>query len=233
MRALGRDADRPGPHLECAAGVGSLSLSLARRGRTVVAADLSVPSLVEVDRRARQAGLRDRVLPVIADIHRLPFADATFASVTSAETLEHIPDHGSAAAELGRVLAPGGAFAGSVPAGPEQWSDWDDWADHQRRYRATEMAALLRGAGLEPQVTVYGWPLLRLYDGLFLKRVNRRRLRHDGPLDADPDLRRVAELGHHRWLVRLVRLVFELDRPFDGAPWGVGLVYRARKPARS
>ena len=47
LRALGDDADRVGPHLECAAGVGSLSISLARRGRTVVAADLSLPSLVE------------------------------------------------------------------------------------------------------------------------------------------------------------------------------------------
>lgn len=231
LRALGPDAFRPGPHLECAAGVGSLSIALARRGRTVVSADLSLRSLAEVARRARSAQLSKSVLPVVCDVHRLPFADGAFPTVTSAETLEHIAEHASAAGELARVLAPGGAFAGTVPAGPEQWSDWDEWADHQRRYSAGEMDGLLRGAGLEPDVTVYGWPVLRLYDDLFLKRLNRRRLRHDGPLESDPGLRTVAGLGRRRWLVRLTRLVFELDRPFDGAPWGVGLLYRARKPA--
>ncbi len=231
LRTLGADALRRGPHLECAAGVGSLSIALARRGRTVVAADLSLRSLAEVARRARSAELSDRVLPVLCDIHRLPFADGTFSTVTSAETLEHIPDHGSAAGELARTVAPGGVFAGTVPAGPGQWSDWDEWADHQRRYRAAEMDGLLRRAGLEADVKVYGWPVLRSYDELFLKRVNRRRLRHDGPVESDSGLRTVAGLGRRRWLVRLVRLAFELDRLFDGVPWGVGLLYRARKPS--
>lgn len=227
---LRRFAPGAGRHLECAAGVGSLSCSLARRGREVVAADLSLRSLAELDRRARQAGLRARVLPVVADITRLPFADDSFASATSAETLEHLPDDAAAAGELARVLRHGGWLVGTVPANPGQWSDWDDWGGHLRRYAASGLRDLLAGAGLDARVMVWGWPFQRLYDELFLTRVNRRRLHADGPLEQDPALRRVAGLGRSRWLVAAVRAVFELDRLFDGLPWGVGLIFAAQKP---
>jgi len=226
-----RDCSQPdGLHLECAAGVGSLSITLARSGRTVVAADMSLRSLAVVAHRVEAAGLRGSVLPVVADITGLPFADATFPSASSAETLEHIPDHLAAARDLGRILTPGGRLIGTVPADPKQWSDWDDWGGHLRRYRKPEMEELLTKAGLAPEVTVWGWPFLRIYDDVFMKRVNRRRLKHDGALDDDPALAKVSDLGKKRWLVNLVRWVFSLDRLFDGVPWGVGLLFRGRKP---
>jgi len=219
-----------GLHLECAAGVGSFSITLARQGATVVAAASSLRSLAVVAKRAQTAGFADVVLPVAADITALPFADASFAAATSAETLEHIPADTVAAAELARVLEPGGWLLGTVPADPGQWSEWDDCGGHLRRYIEPAMEKLLRGAGLEPEVTVWGWPLLRLYDDVFMQRVNRRRLYHHGAVTDDPALARVAELGSKRWLVNLVRAVFNLDRLFDGAPWGVGLLFAARKP---
>jgi len=219
----------PGLHLECAAGVGSLSLSLAREGRTVIAVDLSPLSLSVLRDRAGASGLGDRILPLVADITRLPFADGTFASATSAETLEHIPDHDVAVAELARVLVPGGWLVGTVPAGPRQWSDWDDWAGHQRRYTAEEMSSILDRSGLDPEVVVWGWPTLRLYDDLFLKRVNRRRLEHSGTVAQDPALKTVGSLGRRRWLVTLVGSIFSIDRLFDGVPWGVGLLFAGRK----
>jgi SAM-dependent methyltransferase len=230
VRRLHEVSPRPGRHLECAAGVGSLSLTLAREGRLVVAADRSPLSLSFLHQRAAASGLGDRVLPVIADITRLPFADATFDSASSAETLEHIPDHETAASELARVLSAGGWLVGTVPAGPGQWSSWDVWAGHLRRYTPRGMRAVLEGAGLEPEATVWGWPLLRLYDDFFLKRVNRRRLESPGSVDDDPALRRVSGLGRRRRLVALVRVLFSLDRLFDGLPWGVGLLFTARKP---
>ncbi len=230
LRALGRTAGRGGLHLECAAGVGSLSLALARSGRRVVAADRSLRSLAVLRARAAGTAAAPNVLPVAADLEALPFRDASFATATSAETLEHVPDDGAAARELARVLAPGGLLAGTVPAWPGQWSDWDDWAGHLRRYTPEGLEGLLRHAGLDPRVSTWGWPLVRLYDALFLRRVNRRRLRTDGPLESDPALRTVGRLGRHRGLVRLVRAAFALDRPFDGLPWGVGLLFTARKP---
>ncbi|MFZ5786731.1 MAG: methyltransferase domain-containing protein [Acidobacteriota bacterium] len=234
LRALGEAAGAAGPHLECAAGVGSLTLALARRGRRVVAADRSLRSLAETARCLRASGeARGTAMPVCVDITRLPFRDGAFASATSAETLEHIGDDGAAARELARVLHAGGTLVGTVPAGPGQWSAWDDWAGHERRYTADGMERLLRGAGLEPQVRVWGWPLVRLYDALFLGRVNRRRLESPGESTDDARLRAVAAAGRSRKLVALVTAVFVLDRLFDGVPWGVGLVFVARKPAGS
>jgi SAM-dependent methyltransferase len=226
---LDRLVSVPGLHLECAAGVGSLSLSLAHTGHTVISTDLSLRSLRVLSTRAESTGAAERVLPVVGDITALPFADEVFASVTSAETLEHIPGHEDAVAELARVLAPGGWLIGTVPAGPRQWSDWDEWAGHLRRYSAAEMRGILKKADLEPDVAVWGWPLLRLYDEFFLKRVNRRRLRHDGTVASDPTLSTVSALGQRRRLVSLVRSLFSFDRLFDGIPWGVGLLFAARK----
>jgi ubiquinone/menaquinone biosynthesis C-methylase UbiE len=220
----------PGLHLECAAGVGSLSLTLASAGATVIAADRSLRSLAVVAHRAEAARCARTVLPVVADITRLPFADGAFPSISSAETLEHIPADRAATRELARVLAPGGWLVGTVPADPEQWSEWDDWGGHLRRYRKPGMVELLETAGLEPEVTVWGWPVLRIYDDVFMRRVNRRRLHLQGELDDDPALARVSDLGRKRWLVALVRRTFAIDRLFDGAPWGVGLLFRARKP---
>ena len=71
--------------------------------------------------------------------------------------------------------------------------------------------------------------MLRLYDDLFLKRVNRRRLESPGSIDDDPALRRVSGLGRRRHLVALVRTLFSFDRLFDGSPWGVGLLFAGRK----
>ncbi len=205
VRRLHEVSPDSGRHLECAAGVGSLSLTLAREGRLVVAADLSPLSLRVLRRRAEASGLDDRVLPVVADVTRLPFADWTFESVTSAETLEHIPGHEIAVSEFSRVLSRDGWLVGTVPAGPQQWSEWDDWAGHLRRYSAPEMARMLDRAGFDPEVVVWGWPILRLYDDFFLKRVNRRRLRHDGAVESDPTLSTVSSLGRNRRLVAFVR----------------------------
>lgn len=229
LRSL-NDAPEGGTHLECAAGVGSLAVSVARTGRMVVAADLSIRSLAVVRRRIRAAGFEDRVFPVVADITCLPFSDSTFSSATSAETLEHVPEHGRAAQELSRVLGPDGLLAGTVPADPGQWSAWDDWAGHLRRYTPKEMRGLLSQAGFEPRVVTWGFPLVRAYDDLFLKRVNRRRLETNRPIEQDKGLVSVQRLGSARWLVRLVRAVFEIDRLFSGSRRGVGLLFAGRKP---
>jgi len=225
-RRLERALSAPGLHLECAAGVGSLSISLARRGHTVIAADFSLRSLQVLVQRT---GATERILPVVADITALPFADDVFSSATSAETLEHIPSHDIAVTEVARVLAPRGWLVGTVPAGPKQWSDWDDWAGHLRRYSATEMEGLLEDAGLAPEVVIWGWPFLRIYDDLILKWINRRRLHHNGAVESDPALSTVSALGRRRHVVALLASVFSLDRVFDGSPWGVGLLFAARK----
>ena len=225
LRALESCNTPAGPHLECAAGVGSLSEVLASQGRFVVAGDLSLRSLAVIQRKTPSGAA---VFPVVCDITNLPFGEDTFSTATSAETLEHIPNDAAAVAELSRTLAPGGALVGSVPAGPEQFSDWDIWADHQRRYTRPVMEDLLEGAGLKPKVTVWGWPILRLYDDFFLKKVNRRRL-NSPSIEDDASLIRVSNLGRKRILVKIVQAAFSIDRLFDNVRWGVGLLFVGRK----
>jgi SAM-dependent methyltransferase len=229
IKALEQVSPGPGLHLECAAGVGSLSTALALQGKTVVAADLSLRSLAVIRKQAETGGIQDKVLPVVADVTCLPFSDSKFASASSAETLEHIADDRQAASELTRVVKPCGWLAGTVPSAVGDWQEWDEWAGHLRRYSAATLTELLTGVGLETRVSSWGWPLLRLYDALFLDRVNRRRMRREGPDSKDPALRAVAKLGRKRWLVRLVRAILDLDQMFDGVSWGVGLLFVARK----
>lgn len=214
-----------GLHLECAAGLGSLSQALAARGFRVVAVDASWKSLV-VARKLLGAGA---FFPVVADACRLPFRSGTFSSATSAETLEHLANDQAALAEFARVLQEGGVFAGSVPHDPRQWSAWDEWAGHVRRYTMDELAKKLAGAGFQARVKDWGFPLVRLYDAVFLRRVNRRRLLISGPAGRDSKLSWVARVGRWRWVVAGVRLLFAFDNLFEGSGRGVGLLFFAKK----
>ena len=54
--------------------------------------------------------------PVQANVEEpLPFADASFDAVVAGELFEHLQFPDALVAEIGRVLRPGGALAGSVP----------------------------------------------------------------------------------------------------------------------
>lgn len=225
LRLLG--GTKPGLHLECAAGLGSLSRALAARGFRVVAVDASLKSLAV----ARKLAGADAFFPVVADACRLPFRSGTFSSASSAETLEHLPEDAQALSEFARVLQEGGVLAGSVPHDPKQWSAWDEWAGHVRRYQREELLEKLKQAGFRARVTDWGFPLVRLYDAVFLRRVNRRRLEISGPAAGDPKLRWVARIGRWRWVVAAVRWLFAFDSLFEGSGRGVGLLFFAQKAA--
>jgi SAM-dependent methyltransferase len=79
-----------------------------------------------------------------ASLTALPFGDASFDSAVCFEVLEHIEDDAAAAAELARVLRPGGLLLLSVPTPPAPF----DPAHVREGYAPAELDALLRGAGL-------------------------------------------------------------------------------------
>lgn len=104
-RGIARDVAgaRPESVLEVGAGTGALARRLVARGLTVTVTDLD-PAMAN---RARRR-LPDSAEVVVADVAALPFPDASFDLVLATLTVHHWPDVPAAAAEVSRVLRPGG-----------------------------------------------------------------------------------------------------------------------------
>lgn len=97
----------PGEHvLDIAAGDGNASVPAAQRGARVVASDLT-PELLEAG-RAAAADLSLDITWRAADGEALPFDDNAFDVAISSVGIMFAPFHESAAAELVRVVRPGG-----------------------------------------------------------------------------------------------------------------------------
>jgi demethylmenaquinone methyltransferase/2-methoxy-6-polyprenyl-1,4-benzoquinol methylase len=101
-----------GPALDLATGTADLALAVraVAPDRTVVGADFAEAMLRRA--RAKLAARGERRVPLLAaDALALPFADATFACVTSAFLLRNLADLAAGLAEMRRVTRPGGLVA--------------------------------------------------------------------------------------------------------------------------
>ena len=99
-----------GPVLDLATGTGDLALELRElhAHREIVAADFAPGMLREAAIKLREIGAGGRVRLVAADALALPFADRTFACVTSAFLLRNLADLRQGFVEMRRVTRPGG-----------------------------------------------------------------------------------------------------------------------------
>ena len=100
----------PGPVLDLATGTADLALDIRRLApaRRVVGADFSEGMLREGRRKLVARG-EGGIALVAADAQGLPFADATFAAVTSAFLLRNLADLPGGLAEMRRVTLKDGA----------------------------------------------------------------------------------------------------------------------------
>lgn len=108
-------------HLDIAAGTGEPGLSVARlapRGH-VVLTDLAPQMLDVATRRASAQGIAN-FSTTVCSADELPFADASFDSVSVRFGFMFFPDLATATAGFARVLRPGGRLCASVWAGPER-----------------------------------------------------------------------------------------------------------------
>jgi SAM-dependent methyltransferase len=104
--------------LDVAAGSGNTALAAARRWARVTCTDY-VPDLLEHARaRAAAEGLPMRV--EVADAQQLPYPDGSFDVVVSTFGAMFAPDQERTAAELVRVLRPGGRL-GLASWTPQSW----------------------------------------------------------------------------------------------------------------
>lgn len=94
-----------------------------------------------------------------ADARDLPLEDNSVGLVTAFDILEHIDEDYLAAAEIGRVLKPGGTALIAVPCDMALWSAHDDEVGHVRRYSRPELVSLMHKAGLAVE-DVWSWNVL-------------------------------------------------------------------------
>lgn len=98
---------RPGERvLDIACGTGNAAIQAAKAGATVIGLDLTPELLAAARRRAAEAGAEIEF--VEGDAEALPFEDASFEVVLSTFGVMFAPRHAVAAAEILRVLRPGG-----------------------------------------------------------------------------------------------------------------------------
>lgn len=214
--------------LNAGAGGGSLTVTLLDRGLEVTSMDGS-PQFVDHLRNTiavRYPARDPQPVVDVGDLHALGYPDAAFDAVVCGEVLEHLEDDVTAAAELARVLRPGGVIVASVPANPRRY-DWvDRWAGHQRRYTVAGLAQLMTGAGfVDVVVTPWGFPLTGLYHRWVYRPMLARRLARGGATDMAP-AGGGGGIAH-----RALRAMFEFDTLFIGRfPGWFGLIVTARRP---
>jgi SAM-dependent methyltransferase len=151
--------------LDLGCGGGRHAFEAARRGARVVAADVDLAELKDVRQLLEGMAADGEVVApgagwaVGGDALRLPFPDGAFDAVIASEVMEHLDDDRAAAAELARVLRPGGTLAVTVPAWlPERvcWALSEEYhapfvaGGHVRVYTEPRLRRRLREAGLRP-----------------------------------------------------------------------------------
>lgn len=109
-----------------------------------------MPLACELARKRCGAGVDIRE----ASITALPFANASFDAVVSADVICQVVDADTAVKEFFRVLRPGGAVVINVPAYMWMWSYHDDSCQTKHRYTRAEIGGLIEAAGFRAaQVT--------------------------------------------------------------------------------
>ena len=216
-RRLARRVPQDSSVLDAGCGDGGLSLLLARRGCCVVG--------VTNDARAaaRLQNLPQRVGAPVFRLHDIagdgPVA-GEFDVAICFDVLEHIPDDGTAAANLAASLRPGGRLLVTVPNAdaPPLWgdqvSDGSDGGHVRQGYTRDGLEALLAEAGLR----VVSWCGFAGFFARTATSVSRRQEARRG---------RLALWLRTLWLVVLRPLCW-LDPILPGARYGLFVV--AEKP---
>jgi SAM-dependent methyltransferase len=145
--------------LDLGCGGGEDTPALASMGMRCVGLDISV-GLVELTRRFEPLAGR----AVLGDLRSLPFADGTFDAVWADGSVHHVPkpEMRGVAAEVARVLKPGGIFALSVERGlHDGYVSGGDNVQGKRWYsyfEPDELRAILRRVGIDVVDAMFGAP---------------------------------------------------------------------------
>jgi SAM-dependent methyltransferase len=195
--------------LDAGCGTGGLLAAIARRRP-----DLSPLGIEWSPHAAPRAAAKSAAPVARGSIAALPLADGAVDAAIAADVLCHAAvDPDAAAAELHRVLRPGGRLVVNMPAYAWLASAHDRRVHNARRHTAAQLAALLRRAGFEC-VRVRYWNAL-----LLPLMVAQRKLLARGDAASD-----VADFPP--WLDAMLHGMTRLERRIERRPgrrWGIPL----------
>lgn len=125
--------------LDIGCGLGGIDLHLVKQhgAGKVTGIDIEPWLIDRCNGLAQQQGIADRTEFICVEPGPLPFADSSFQAVTSKDSIIHIADKHALAADVYRVLEPGGWFAAS------------DWLAGYEGEPSVEMQAYLEAEGLD------------------------------------------------------------------------------------
>lgn len=196
----------PGRALDIGAAGGGNTRVLLSHGWRPVALEFA-PTAAQI---ARERGIE----VVRADARELPVRTGSMDLVTAFDILEHIEEDYLAAAEITRVLRPGGTALIAVPADMALWSAHDTAVGHVRRYTRGTLADVIVKGGLVIE-EMWSWNVL-LRPVVSLRRKSSRG----------------SDLGKLNPVVNTsLKAIITAERylPVKSLP-GVSLFLRARKP---
>jgi ubiquinone/menaquinone biosynthesis C-methylase UbiE len=128
--------------LDVGCGTGSLTFALAA-GRASAVTGIDFAEVYVADLLARNTD--PRITARQADARSLPFEDGSFDRAYSQLVLQFIPDAERAAAEMVRVVRPGGTVTAAV---------WDSYSGNPQFRMMWDIAAMLDPAAPEPRALV-------------------------------------------------------------------------------
>lgn len=101
--------------LDIGSGSGACAILLVdeHKAARVIGVDVEDPVCKAANRRAKLAGVDDKIEIIKIDPGPFPFNESTFDIVFSKDSIIHIPDKAEMARQAFRVLKPGGKFAAS------------------------------------------------------------------------------------------------------------------------
>jgi glycosyltransferase involved in cell wall biosynthesis len=160
--------------LELGAGIGNLTMHLARNRKLYVATDIDTEHMGRLRTRFQE---RPNIAVLGCDLQRTtdfePLLDAGIDSVVCLNVLEHVADDEAALRNVCSVLQPGGRAVILVPYGTGLYGTLDEVLGHFRRYSEDELRSRLRAAGFDVdcivpfnRITRPGWYL----NGTILRR---------------------------------------------------------------
>lgn len=233
VHARGADLDRIGQEaaalkprlaLDVGTAAGHVALVLAPHATTVVGLDLTAPMLAQAQRvMAQRAAANVRL--VRGDVEHLPLSSGSVDLATSRFSAHHYPHPALFAAEVARVLRPGGQLLLSDTVSPPDRA-LDEWINrvevlrdpsHVRDHTVAEWQSYLGEAGLRVELVTEWHLMLDFEDWLTrMKTPTEPSARLRSMLSGASGAQRAAfdvDTGAERWSFALHAALIRAIRP--------------------